>query len=97
MGMPQWLSGSKQWGPPTWAKLHATMEAIPCEGCRQVGIRAMRGLHDVVNLELEKTVRYPQDLLFLQKLVEEAVVRCRGIGSCPGKRPCQGTSCPGRK
>lgn len=43
-------------GPHYWAALHNLVENIPCSICRNDAIGLMRGMHDVVNVKLDKPV-----------------------------------------
>lgn len=60
-------------GPYTWGLLHHAVETFPCEHCRQEGTRLLHGLHDVVNAELGKPIKFPQDLKFLAAHVDKAI------------------------
>ena len=55
-------------GPVMWAQGHAWAQNIHdwmCPTCGSFAIRAMRGLHDVVNIKLGKPPKYPKDLEML--------------------------------
>ena len=43
-------------GPHYWGALHNLVENIPCSICRNDAIGLMRGMHDVVNVKLDKPV-----------------------------------------
>lgn len=56
-------------GSEDWKALHKAVGAIGCDYCRGKAIRLMRGLHDSVNVHLDKSPHYPKDLEFLFKHV----------------------------
>ena len=60
-------------GAEKWKKLHATVDSIECEFCRQKGIKLMRGLHDAVSIHIGKKPLYPSDLKFTEKFLVRAV------------------------
>ena len=60
-------------GPYTWSLLHHAVETFPCEHCREEGTRLLHGLHDVVNAELGKPIKFPEDLKFLAAHVDKAI------------------------
>ena len=52
-------------GSKNWAVVHDEMEKIECDFCKDKGIKLMRGVHDSVNIHLDKPALYPGDLNFL--------------------------------
>ena len=78
-GVKQLADGSVEYdvaeivGPYTWSLLHHAVETFPCEHCREEGTRLLHGLHDVVNADLGKPIKYPQDLKFLAEHVDKAM------------------------
>ena len=82
------MNGDKTWGPEVWQKLHTTVEAIPCDGCRSVATRVMRGFHDAVNAELRKPILYPADLAYAAMFLTRANLQCIKAGSCSKKYKC---------
>ena len=60
-------------GPYTWGILHHAIESFPCGPCAHDGGRLMRGLHDVVNSMLGKSLFAPKDLEFLAGHVADAM------------------------
>ena len=62
-------------GPKWWARLHADMESISCEPCRDKGVKLMNGVHDTVSAHLGKDMQKPDDFAYLKQMVEEAGVK----------------------
>lgn len=61
-------------GPSWWAILHNTVMAIKTDGCESCGghaIKMMSFLHDMVNVDLDKKVHNPKNVLGFQKLTEK--------------------------
>jgi len=79
---------SAHWGPGVWQKLHSTVEAIPCEGCRNVGVRVLRGFHDAVNVELGKKPLHPSDLAYSAMFLTRANMACVKKGECAPRYKC---------
>jgi hypothetical protein len=44
-----------------------------CENCRLKGVKLMNGLHDSVNIHLNKKAQHPADLEFLHRYVTWSV------------------------
>jgi|TARA_R110000824_G_scaffold399193_2_gene604256 hypothetical protein len=64
-------------GSDKWKKIHATVNSIECEFCRQKGIKLMRGIHDAVSIHIGKKPVYPNDLKFTHNYVTRAVQNAR--------------------
>ncbi|MGH7743901.1 MAG: hypothetical protein ACREQ5_03660 [Candidatus Dormibacteria bacterium] len=81
-GLPPGASDA-QWrkfiGNRGWEMIHGAIENYPCSLCRESGTRLFRGVHDMVNVFLEKPVAYPKDLLFLQEQVDLAVKNVKSL------------------
>lgn len=63
-------------GPSVWAVLHGAAKAMRdkvCPSCGTEAVRLLRGLHDVVNVRLEKKVMYPADLKHLNLMTHRAM------------------------
>ena len=79
-------NGSKaEWGPCIWGELHEVAGKIPCSECKPFGVRAMRAVHDMVNVKLGKPVFDPAGLLLFKREVENAVSKCHRVGVCTGR------------
>lgn len=65
-------------GSSDWDGLHSIASNIGCAFCRAKGIRLIRGLHDSVNLHLDKSVQFPKDLHFLHRHVGWSVAKLTG-------------------
>ena len=73
-------------GPYAWGLLHHIAETLPCPTCSRDGASLMRGLHDLVNVELKKPAKYPEDLLRLRDLANRAVNTAKlNPGPCEAK------------
>lgn len=71
------------WGPIVWKAFHGIAESIPCDGCRNVAVRVMRGFHDAVNVELRKPVRFPSDMAYGSFFFQRGVSNAKG--GCPAR------------
>jgi len=63
-------------GSAVWSELHRLMQdkkKMWCENCRLKGVKLMNGLHDSVNIHLNKKAQHPADLKFLHKYVTWSV------------------------
>jgi hypothetical protein len=78
-----------KWGHMVWEALHGYVDSIPCSGCRQFGVRFIRGMHDAINAELGKPLRYPEDLKFAKQALDKAVARCHAAGRCSESGSCK--------
>ena len=61
-------------GPGWWKILHNTVDAIYTDGCSSCGehaIKLMSFMHDLVNVDLDKKVYDPKNVLGFKKLVEK--------------------------
>ena len=56
-------------GSHVWKKLHDTVNTIECDYCKGKAVRLMRGLHDSVNVHLNKKMKYKDDFDFLKNHV----------------------------
>ena len=75
------LSNEKDWvsipdvcGPSWWAILHNTVLAIKTDGCESCGghaVKLMSFLHDMVNVDLNKKVYDPKNVLKFRNLTEK--------------------------
>ena len=74
-------SDSEQWGPIIWAILHKTVELIPCPMCRVEAEHLLRGFHDVINVKLNKSPLYPEDLCLLTNYAFQAIAKAN-IDQC---------------
>jgi len=54
----------------------------------------MHGFHDIVNVKLNKAVRYPHDLQFLAEAATKALNRCSSEGHCS---PISRNICTGKR
>ena len=86
--------GTETWGPKFWHWFHELAEAIPCSTCQPVGVKLMHGFHDIVNVKLNKAVRYPHDLQFLAEAATKALNRCSSEGHCS---PISRNICTGKR
>ena len=61
-------------GPGWWKILHNTVDAIYTDGCSNCGehaIKLMSFMHDLVNVDLNKKVHDPANVLGFKQLVEK--------------------------
>jgi len=70
-------------GPYAWDILHHVVENFPCSHCAEEGGKLLRGLHDLVNHQLDKPMEYPEDFRFLAELVREAAADLDVAGAVP--------------
>ena len=57
-------------GPYGWGIIHHAFESFPCPPCAETGGRLGRGVHDVVNFHIGKSLEHPEDLEFLREAVQ---------------------------
>lgn len=82
-------------GAYAWSVLHHAVESLPCSTCAEAGKKMMRGLHDLVNVHLDKPVKHPEDLLWLRDSAADAV-RKAGLNPKHLKPTCPKGKCEGR-
>ena len=61
-------------GPGWWAILHNTVMAIKTDGCESCGghaVKLMSFMHDIVNVDLDKKIYDPKNVLGFKKLVDK--------------------------
>lgn len=79
-------TGSKaDWGPCIWGELHEVADRIPCDECKGFGVRAIRAVHDMVNVKLGKPLFDPKGFLLFAEQVNHTVKKCHVTGRCSGK------------
>jgi hypothetical protein len=73
-GIPQ--SPSEKWreaiGRRTWGLMHGLIEHYPCPTCREAGVVLVSGIHDVVNIHLNKGVYSPENFENFHDMVQHA-------------------------
>ena len=81
-GLPKDLSDA-QWrkaiGNRAWSIVHGAIDNYPCSLCREVGSRLFHGVHDMVNIHLEKRVFFPEDLQFLAEQTALAMKKVQSL------------------
>ena len=65
-------------GSKNWTVIHNEMKKIGCPFCRDKGIRLGHGLHDSVNVHLDKKTHFPKDLQFLFDHVSWSLQKVKG-------------------
>ena len=74
MANDNWIVIPDTCGPSWWAILHNTVLAIKTDGCESCGgnaVKMMSFLHDMVNVDLDKKVYDPKNVLGFQKLTKK--------------------------
>jgi hypothetical protein len=75
-----------KWGPIWWKEAEEWADKIPCPTCKPMGQKMVSGFQDIVNIKKGERPEQPENLLFLQKTINEAVEKCHSLGHCSGSR-----------
>lgn len=76
--------GKEDWGPCIWGELHEVADKIPCDECKGFGVRAIRAVHDMVNVKLGKPLFDREGFLRFARDVQNSVEKCHSTGRCSG-------------
>lgn len=76
-GMCTGYDGSKE-----WQKIHAAVEDIGCETCRDEGRKLMTFTHDVVNARLGKPIYDKKNFHEFVEIVNCTANKCKMDGRC---------------
>ena len=71
-------------GQNAWKKLESVVKEIPCESCRDDGLKRLSGMHDMVNLGLGEQKK-PFDAKNFKKFKDDldcVYAKCKARGDC---------------
>ena len=58
-------------GRAAWMDFEKACNNLQCKDCRKDCMSFVNGLHDAINIELGKSVKTPNDLLYLRDFINE--------------------------
>ncbi len=64
-------------GRKTWDLLHGLARHYPCPPCKEPFIVLMKGVHDVVNIQLDKPVHDPKNFEKFVSIVNDSAHKVR--------------------
>lgn len=78
-------------GPKLWKDLHETCEKIPCQECYTDCKMLISGIHDAVNIKIDKSVHDRENFDNFVRFVNSMSEKCKktNCDSCSSKFGCK--------